>query len=164
MEDRGRVLGRKVEQKHMAWRNCKQQGFHSWGRKWCRGLSVQYRCTGYKYIAELCFSCMGLLGVEICHKACPLPELQRPCRLPESQPHLWWKASAPTKATWVSEVQPSTWVKTLYSTTGHPDQKTREETETKEQNTHPTKTRTDVSTQKYNVPKHSCLASIIKTH
>lgn len=37
-------------------------------------------------------------------------------------------------------------------------------TEAKEQNTRPTKIRPDISTYKYNVPKHSCLDAIAKTH
>lgn len=30
-EDRGEVVGRKMEQKSMPWTNCKKQEFHGWG-------------------------------------------------------------------------------------------------------------------------------------
>jgi hypothetical protein len=54
-----------MEQKCMAWRNCKYQGFHSWGGKGCRVISAQYMYAVYKYITEFHFPCMGLLGLEI---------------------------------------------------------------------------------------------------
>jgi len=39
--------------------------FLSWGRKWCRNISAQYRCAVCKYTSELYFPCKGLLGLEI---------------------------------------------------------------------------------------------------
>jgi hypothetical protein len=51
----GRVVGRNMEQNCMACRYCKYQEFHSCGRKWCRGLSAQYRHAVYKYILSIFF-------------------------------------------------------------------------------------------------------------
>ena len=53
--------------KRSAWpgETASHKGFHSWGRKWYRDISAQYRHAVYKYITDLCFLCMGLLGLEI---------------------------------------------------------------------------------------------------
>lgn len=45
----------------------------------------------------------------------------------------------------------------LNSTTDHNDQKTRQETQTKEQNSHPIKTNSEIGTQTYNHSKFRCL-------
>lgn len=81
---------------------------------------------------------------------CPSPQLQhtqhpdqRPCKL--------------------SEVQPQIQLETSCSTTGHTSQKTREKTETKQQNTHPTKTNSEMDRQTYKHPKPRCLEASVRT-
>lgn len=54
-----------MEQNHMAGRNCKQQGCHSWGVGWCGDGDAQSRLTACKQSKwRVCFY-TGLLGVKI---------------------------------------------------------------------------------------------------
>lgn len=88
---------------------------------------------------------------------------QRPGQLPEPQTtwsqirgHTHWQSSSPEprqkSPAWPeaiqtirSEIQPPTWMYILYSTTGHSSKENREKTEIKAQNSHPTKTSTEIS-------------------
>lgn len=59
-------------------------------------------------------------------------------------PNSSWNSFLNKRSTRQSEVQAPTQVETLYSTTGHSRQKAKEELESKEQNTHTTKTNPEI--------------------
>lgn len=113
------------------------------------------------------------------HKSSGSPMFQKRPLLPPDLPTTLVKHSAPAETMptdrtpaqtedplldqrplWSLEVQTPSPIEMFYSTTGYHGQKIRKETETKEQNTYPTKTNSEIFTLTY---KPRCLDTTVRT-